>query len=93
LNVLLDANGASQPAIAPQASEATGSTKIPTLSDSSIHFCEKLFEIPSLKDIKIAQAVAGDRSSFARTADEGRVLAWGANDFGRVTQAFMRSQY
>lgn len=45
------------------------------------HFCDRLFEIPSLKGIKIAQAVAGTRTSFVRSED-GRVLAWGANEHG-----------
>lgn len=54
------------------------------LDDKSVHFCDKLYEVPALKEIKIAQAVAGDRTSFVRTAEQGRVLAWGANDFGYV---------
>lgn len=51
------------------------------VDDQNIRFCDKLFEIPSLKDVKIAQIATGGRSSFARTGT-GRVLGWGANDFG-----------
>ena len=43
---------------------------------------DKLFEIPSLKGIKVAQAAAGAHSSYIRTAEGGRVLAWGANQYG-----------
>ena len=48
----------------------------------NIRYCDRLFEVPSLKGIKIAQAVAGARSSYVRTEEEGRVLAWGANEYG-----------
>lgn len=41
-------------------------------------FCTTLYEIPSLKNLKIAQIAAGDRHSLVRTP-EGRVLAFGAN--------------
>jgi alpha-tubulin suppressor-like RCC1 family protein len=43
-------------------------------------------EIPALKGINVAQLAAGARSSLARTED-GRVLAWGANEFGCVSSA------
>lgn len=43
-----------------------------------------LFEIPSLKGVDVAQAVAGTRSSYVRTKKEGRVLGFGANEFGLV---------
>lgn len=52
------------------------------IDDKSIHFCDKLFEVPALKGIAVAQALAGDRTSFVRTSEQGRVLAWGANDYG-----------
>lgn len=57
-------------------------TVLPELQKTDIHFCDRLFEVPSLKGIKVAQAVAGARSSYVRTAGEGRVLAWGANEYG-----------
>lgn len=43
-----------------------------------------LYEIPSLRGIPIAKAVAGDRSSYVLTKEGGRVLAWGANEYGCV---------
>ncbi|KAG6896734.1 hypothetical protein C0992_006451 [Termitomyces sp. T32_za158] len=53
------------------------------IDDSSIRFCTNFFEIPALKGVQIAQVAAGARTSFARTED-GRVLSWGANDFGQA---------
>jgi len=45
--------------------------------------CDVLFEIPALNDIRISQVATGSRTSFVRTSD-GRVLGWGANEFGFV---------
>jgi hypothetical protein len=45
--------------------------------------CDALFEIPALNGIRISQIATGSRTSFARTSD-GRVLGWGANEFGFV---------
>jgi len=42
-----------------------------------------LFEIPALSGIRISQIATGSRTSFVRTSD-GRVLGWGANEFGFV---------
>ena len=53
----------------------------PPVDDSSIHFSDKLFEVPALKGVKVSQIAAGGRSSFVRT-EHGRVLRWGANEFG-----------
>ena len=50
------------------------------VDDSSIHFSDRLFEVPALKGIKVDQIAAGSRSSFVRA--DGRVLGWGANEFG-----------
>ncbi|KAG8986689.1 hypothetical protein FRB90_003846 [Tulasnella sp. 427] len=52
--------------------------------EDSIRFCDKLFEIPSLKGVHVAQLVAGERTSYARTKSQGRVLAWGANEYGQM---------
>ncbi|TDL27543.1 RCC1/BLIP-II [Rickenella mellea] len=52
--------------------------------DDSFGFCDRLYEIPSLKGIRVAQAIAGGRSSFVRTVEGGRVLAWGANEYGQL---------
>ncbi|KAF8682603.1 ERAP1-like C-terminal domain [Rhizoctonia solani] len=61
----------------------TGQTGSSTYVDPGIGFCDMLFEIPSLRGLKIAQASAGDRCSYVRTED-GRVLTWGANSFGQL---------
>jgi alpha-tubulin suppressor-like RCC1 family protein len=53
----------------------------PELDDSGIRFSDKLFEIPALKGIKVGAIAAGSRSSFVKSSD-GRVLGWGANQFG-----------
>ncbi len=50
--------------------------------DSNIRYCDMVFEVPSLKGVEIAQVVAGDRASYVRTAKTGRVLSWGANEYG-----------
>ncbi|KIO32474.1 hypothetical protein M407DRAFT_213529 [Tulasnella calospora MUT 4182] len=55
-----------------------------TQTEESIRYCDKLFEIPSLKGVHIGQLVAGDRTSYARTKSEGRILAWGANEYGQM---------
>ncbi|KAG9008041.1 hypothetical protein FRB94_013806 [Tulasnella sp. JGI-2019a] len=55
-----------------------------TFDETDIRYCDLLFEIPSLKGIVAAQAVAGDRSSYVRTAKEGRILGFGANEFGQM---------
>ncbi|KAG1891351.1 regulator of chromosome condensation 1/beta-lactamase-inhibitor protein II [Suillus subluteus] len=48
-----------------------------------IRFSDALFEIPSLQGIKVSQIAAEDRTSFVIT-DSGRVLGWGANEFGQI---------
>lgn len=45
--------------------------------------CNVLFEIPALNGVRISQIATGSRTSFVRTFD-GRVLGWGANEFGFV---------
>lgn len=55
----------------------------PVTDDTSIHFSDRLFEIPALQGLKVDQIVAGSRTSFVRTSN-GRVLGWGANEFGCV---------
>lgn len=53
------------------------------VDDDKIGFCDKLFEVPSLKGVRIEQIAAGARSSYVKT-DTGRVLGWGANEYGCV---------
>ncbi|KAJ2968011.1 hypothetical protein NUW54_g13339 [Trametes sanguinea] len=53
------------------------------LDDSNIRFCDKLFEVPALKGVKVDRIATGARSSFAKTTT-GRVLGWGANEFGQI---------
>ena len=50
--------------------------------------CNVLFEIPALNGIRISQIATGSRTSFVRTPD-GRVLGWGANEFGFVISALV----
>jgi alpha-tubulin suppressor-like RCC1 family protein len=59
----------------------TMSRNLDGVEDSNIRFCPHLFEIPVLRDVDIAQIAAGGRTSFARTTT-GRVLGWGANEYG-----------
>jgi len=57
------------------------STNIDEIDDQHIRFSDALFEIPSLQGVKVSQIAAGGRTSFVIT-DSGRVLGWGANEFG-----------
>lgn len=49
----------------------------------AIRFCTTLHEIPALRGIHISELVAGADHSLARTP-EGRVLGWGANNYGQL---------
>lgn len=60
------------------------SEKIGSKYAESCQLLPMLYEIPSLRGINIAKAVASDRSSYALTKDGGKVLAWGANEYGYV---------
>ncbi|KAI0670555.1 RCC1/BLIP-II [Trametes maxima] len=53
------------------------------LDDSNIHFSDRLFEVPALRGVKVERVAAGGRSSFAKTST-GKVLGWGANEFGQI---------
>jgi alpha-tubulin suppressor-like RCC1 family protein len=57
------------------------------IDDKNIRFCTNLFEIPALRGVEIAQIAAGGRSSFVRNPD-GRVLGWGANEYGFVISRY-----
>lgn len=72
----------SAPPIVVRAPETPKPTK-PAIEDDIRFARATLQEIPALKGVKIAQLVAGGKSSLART-DEGRVLAWGANEYGQL---------
>jgi alpha-tubulin suppressor-like RCC1 family protein len=51
------------------------------IDDQNIRFCDRLYEVPALRDVKISQIATGGRSSFVRTIT-GKVLGWGANEYG-----------
>lgn len=53
------------------------------VDDESIRFSDQLFEVPALRDVLADRIAAGSRSSFVKTKN-GRVLGWGANEFGCV---------
>ena len=63
---------------------STVSDNLVNIDDSKIRFCLSLFEIPVLRGVDVGQIAAGSRTSFARTTD-GRVLGWGANEYGFAT--------
>ena len=63
---------------------STISDNLVNVDDSKIRFCLNLFEIPVLRGVDVAQIAAGSRTSFARTTN-GRVLGWGANEYGSAT--------
>jgi alpha-tubulin suppressor-like RCC1 family protein len=54
------------------------------VDDKQVGFCGHLFEIPALRGVDIQQVVAGDRTSFVMTRRDGRVLGWGANEYGQL---------
>ncbi|CAO1629906.1 unnamed protein product [Parajaminaea phylloscopi] len=49
----------------------------------SIRYCTTLSEIPSLKNVAIAEIAVGNEHCLARTP-EGRVLAWGRHTHGQL---------
>ncbi|SCZ95831.1 BZ3500_MvSof-1268-A1-R1_Chr8-1g09826 [Microbotryum saponariae] len=51
--------------------------------EKDIRFSTVLHELPALREIEIAELVAGARHSLARLSD-GRVLGWGANGYGQL---------
>lgn len=62
-------------------------TTIPSedpINDKRVGYCDRLFEIPVLRDVEVGRIAAGDRTSFAVTRQQGRVLGWGANQFGQL---------
>jgi alpha-tubulin suppressor-like RCC1 family protein len=54
------------------------------VGDKTAGFCGYLFEVPALRGVDVQQVVAGDRTSFVVTRGNGRVLGWGANEFGQL---------
>ncbi|RDB24241.1 Protein FMP25, mitochondrial [Hypsizygus marmoreus] len=68
--------------IRPSTGPATSDT-LASIDDTNIRFCPHFYEIPVLKGVDVAQVAAGGRSSFVRTRG-GRVLAWGANEYGQL---------
>lgn len=53
--------------------------------EKDIRFATTLHEIPSLRQVKIAEVAAGHRHSLARLED-GKALGWGANGYGQLGQ-------
>jgi len=59
------------------------SENLVNVDDTNLKFSDRLFEVPALRGVNVVQIAACARSSFVRT-DTGRVLGWGANDFGQI---------
>ncbi|RXW17978.1 hypothetical protein EST38_g7882 [Candolleomyces aberdarensis] len=64
-------------------SEAAPEDNLANVNDKNIRFCPYIYEIPSLRGVEFVQIAAGSRTSFGRTSN-GRVLGWGANEFGQL---------
>jgi alpha-tubulin suppressor-like RCC1 family protein len=64
-----------------ESSPTVASEHLNVIDGRHIRFSDALFEIPSLRDVKVSQIAAGGRSSFVNTSS-GRVLGWGANEHG-----------
>ncbi|GJJ12017.1 hypothetical protein Clacol_006255 [Clathrus columnatus] len=54
------------------------------INDKRVGYCDRLFEVPVLRGIEVQKIAAGDRTSFVVTRQQGRVLGWGANEFGQL---------
>ena len=61
------------------------SDNLVNVDDTNLKFSDKFFEVPALRGVNVVQIAACSRSSLVRT-DTGRVLGWGANDYGYVPQ-------
>jgi alpha-tubulin suppressor-like RCC1 family protein len=59
------------------------SDNLVNVDDTNLKLSDKFFEVPALRGVDVVQVAACSRSSFVRT-DAGRVLGWGANDYGYV---------
>jgi alpha-tubulin suppressor-like RCC1 family protein len=83
------ARGSTTPSSASASATAGGGGSLPVsenlvdVDDMSLNFSDRFFEVPALRGVKVVQIAACARSSFVRT-DTGRVLGWGANDYGYV---------
>jgi len=66
-----------------ESSPTVASEHLNVIDDRHIRFSDALFEIPSLRGVKVSQIAAGGRSSFVNTSS-GRVLGWGANEHGQI---------
>lgn len=69
------------PPLLRESSPSVASEHLNVTDDRHIGFSDLLFEIPSLRGVKVSQIAAGGRSSFVNTIS-GRVLGWGANEHG-----------
>ena len=71
--------------------------ELPTTSTSLLspetdpRYSTTLSLIPSLATIDIEQVAAGEATSFVRTRREGRVLGFGANQYGQIGLGNMTS--
>ena len=68
----------------PSATSLPVSENLVDVNDKNLNFSDQFFEVPALRGINVVQIAACARSSFVRT-DTGRVLGWGANDYGYVS--------
>lgn len=64
-----------------ESSPTVSSEHLNITDNHHIRFSDALFEIPSLRGVKVSQIAAGSRSSFVKTSS-GRALGWGANEHG-----------
>ena len=77
------ARESSSPATAAGGGLPPVSENLVDVDDTNLKFSDRFFEVPALRGVKVVQIAACARSSFVRT-DSGRVLGWGANDYGYV---------
>lgn len=72
-----------QPPVASTTTEPPPPPTPVTEPPASIRYCTTLTEIPSLRQVAIAEVAVGNEHNLART-DDGRVLAWGRHTHGQL---------
>jgi alpha-tubulin suppressor-like RCC1 family protein len=69
--------------VASDSEKQLGDEDLAAVHDKRVGFCPFIYEVPALRGIPVEQIAAGARTSFVRTPN-GRVLGWGANEFGQL---------
>lgn len=66
----------------PYVRSTPASAENPSTTGSEPQLVPCLYELPSLRGVPISKVAANERSSYALTTHGGRILSWGANEYG-----------